>query len=225
MSCILSGMGFVYFFGRLDPRVKQQDAPCQFPNSFFFIFLLFSVLCVWKRILFLKKLLGKTHSHKKQGSCRAKKSTLFSSVLVFASLFKENMWVVLLPPPSLITSALLLSSWLWCLSGAAWSVRSFGGDAFSPSFGWCCFLALPLLGRCCISHPFLVWCCLGLLSGCFLPSGSLFFEWCCFNGVNWRVFHYPFFLDKCSGALSFLKKASVARPSRSEKYKVLRSKL
>ena len=166
---------------------------------------------------------GKTHSHKKKGSCRAEKSTLFSSVLVFASLFKDNMWVVLLPPPSLLTSA-LLSSGLWCLGGAAWSVLSFGGDAFSPSFGWCCFLALPLSGRCCISHPFLVWCCLGLLSGASLLLAPSFWvvllQW-----FKFTVFpYYPFFLDKCSGALSFLKKHQW-QGRWSEKYEVLRSKL
>ena len=195
----LSGIGFVYFFGRLDPRVKQEDATCHFPNSFFFIFLLFPFFAFKNGFLFFEEDSGKTHSHKER-SCRAKKSTLFSSVLVFASLFKENMWVVLLPPPSLLLSV-LLSSGLWCLGGAAWSVPSFGGDAFSPSFGWCCFLALPLLGRCCISHPFLVWCCLGLLS----VASFLLFK---FTGF----FVLSIFLWQVFGCIIIFEKASVARP-------------
>ena len=171
--------GFRILFRPFGP--SREAARCTLSISellfLFFIFILFPFFAFLKMDFVLKKILGK-HTATKKGVMSSQEVDFVSRVvLVFASLFKENRWVVLLPPPSLLPSALFLSSGLWCLGGA-----SFGGDAFSPSFGWCCFLALPLLGRCCISHPFLVWCCLGLLSGAsFLLAPSfrvVLLQWC-----------------------------------------------
>ena len=173
MSCILSGMGFVYFFGRLDPRVKQQDAPCQFPNSFFFIFLLFPFFAFEKGFCFWRRFWEK-HTATKTGVMSSQEVDFVFQRACFCLVVQgkhvggaaSSSFLNHLRPPSFFRVVVLewcclvcSFFWWWCFLSLLWVVLLSRSPSFREVLHFPSFFCVVLLGP---------------LEWCFLPSGSLF---------------------------------------------------
>ena len=164
----LSGIGFENFFGRLDPRVKQEDATCHFPNSFLFIFLLFPFFALKNGFLFFEEDSGKTHSHKKR-SCRAQEVDFVFQRACFCLVVQgkhvggaaSSSFLTPLRPSFFRVVVLgwccLVCSffWWWCFLSLLWVVLLSRSPSFRKVLHFPSFFGVVLLGP---------------LEWCFLPS-------------------------------------------------------
>ena len=170
MSCFLSGMGFVYFFGRLDPRVKQQGAPCQFPNSCFFSSFFFCSRSLRLKMDFVfEEDFGKTHSHKKRGHVEPRSRLCFQGRACFCLVVQgkqvggaaSSSFLTPLRPLSFFRVVVLgwCFFWWWCFLSLLWVVLLSRSPSFREVLHFPSFFGVVLLGP---------------LEWCLLPSGSLF---------------------------------------------------